>query len=174
MRTILCLGANLTEPIYQIERAKELLTDPKAGLPTGSGTKGKTLRILRESIIRQTTPYGLTNQPAFFNQVIEIETSLEPPLLLLRLKKIEETMGRSPSIKWGPRLIDIDIIFMERMIMDEPDLTIPHRDIENRLFLLELLMELIPDFEHPVLCLSIRQLFALRKAGKGVMVSGDR
>ncbi|MDD2332308.1 MAG: 2-amino-4-hydroxy-6-hydroxymethyldihydropteridine diphosphokinase [Candidatus Cloacimonetes bacterium] len=154
MKCILCLGANLMEPIFQLEKAKELLEEHP------------NIKILRESSIRETAPYGYSDQPNFFNQVIEIETSLLPIGLLHIIQEIEITMGRLPSFRWGPRLIDIDIVLMEGIVFQSSELSIPHSDLENRMFLLELMLELIPNQIHPVTKISIKELYQNLKEKK--------
>ena len=89
------------------------------------------LAVLRTSGIYETTPWGLTDQPDFLNMVAEIATSISPGELLERVKKLEQDMGREDGPRFGPRLIDVDILLLEDQVVDEPDLQSP-RPVDNR------------------------------------------
>jgi len=128
-RVWLALGSNLGD-------RDRYLASARAGL----GAAGVT--VVRESRVKETEPVGVTDQPGFLNQVLEVETSLEPRPLLETVKRIEEQVGRIPRQRWGPREIDIDILRYDGRRVDEPGLHIPHRELPNRPFLLELLVEL--------------------------------
>ena len=104
----------------------------------------------RASRIYETAPWGYTRQPAFLNQVIEAHTDLAPLDLLSYIKSIEVNLGRTPTFRYGPRLIDIDIIFYGDQVMDLPGLVIPHPLLEQRPFVLVPLAELAPQLHHPV------------------------
>lgn len=101
---------------------------------------------------------GKTDQPLFLNGVIEIETQLPPVTLLQRLKAIEVQLGRVPREVWGPREIDLDILFYGQALVCEEDLTIPHPLLHRRLFVLKPMLDLNPDWIHPVLEKTIREL----------------
>lgn len=109
----------------------------------------------------RTKPYGNMDQPDFINFAVEISTHLEPEDLLGRLQAVEASLGRVRSIKWGPRPIDLDILFYDKRIIQTQQLTVPHPDLQNRLFVLRPMMDIAPDLVHPVLGESIRNLFAL-------------
>ena len=109
------------------------------------------MKITKRSNIIETEPYGYTDQPTFLNGAIEVETELSCREVLERLLKIEEEVGRVREFKWGPRLIDLDIIFFNDEIYDEEDLKVPHPDMQNRDFVLKPLCEICPDFVHPIL-----------------------
>ena len=103
-------------------------------------------------------------QDSFANQVVEVETWLPAPVLLETLLAIESEMGRVREVHWGPRLIDLDLLFVEDQILYTDNLILPHPYIEERLFVLESLQEIAPHFIHPTLKQPIRNLYdALKK-----------
>ncbi|MEP6674549.1 MAG: 2-amino-4-hydroxy-6-hydroxymethyldihydropteridine diphosphokinase [Ferruginibacter sp.] len=117
--------------------------------------------ISRQSSIYETAAWGNRQQPDFLNQVIVVETKLDPAKLMNTILIIEEKMGRIRNKKNDPRVIDIDILFFERMIIDEKDLSVPHPQIQNRKFVLVPLNELSPNLKHPVLKKTIHQLLTI-------------
>ena len=106
-----------------------------------------------------TEPWGGVEQDSFANQVIEVETWLPAPILLNTLLSIESEMGRVREVHWGPRLIDLDLLFVEDQVIYTDDLILPHPYIAERLFVLESLQEIAPHFIHPVLGQPIRRLY---------------
>jgi dihydroneopterin aldolase/2-amino-4-hydroxy-6-hydroxymethyldihydropteridine diphosphokinase len=118
----------------------------------------KHTEILRTSNIINTKPYGGVEQDDFLNGVIKIRTLLPPDRLLDFLHEIEQKEGRERILHWGPRTLDLDIIFYDRIIYDDDNLVIPHIDMENREFVLKPMCELAPNYRHPVLNLTMRQL----------------
>jgi len=102
-------------------------------------------KIVRVSSFLSTQPWGATDQPRFLNAVAEIRTELEPLALLQALKQLESNMGRVPSYRWGPRLIDLDIILYGERVVDLPGLTIPHPRYREREFVLTPLREIAPE-----------------------------
>lgn len=114
--------------------------------------------IIRRSSIYRTSAWGNTDQPDFFNQAVEIATPLSPDDLLKRCLEAEAIMGRKRLEKWGERRIDIDILFYENIVLSHESLQIPHPHIPFRRFTLTPLAEIAPDFIHPSLDKSIKQL----------------
>jgi 2-amino-4-hydroxy-6-hydroxymethyldihydropteridine diphosphokinase len=115
-------------------------------------------QVIQDSSIYETAPWGKTDQPDFLNQVLLIETKLDPVTLLELILSIEETGGRTRSEKNAPRTIDIDILFYNDLVLNLPGLSIPHPRIAQRRFVLEPLNEISPDYIHPVLRKTISRL----------------
>jgi 2-amino-4-hydroxy-6-hydroxymethyldihydropteridine diphosphokinase len=115
-------------------------------------------RLLQVSSLYETAPWGKTDQADFLNQVLMIETKWSPRELLNAILQLEEKGGRIRTIKNAPRTIDIDILFYDQMVIEEPGLSIPHPRIADRRFVLEPLNEISPGYEHPVLHKTIHQL----------------
>lgn len=112
------------------------------------------------SPVYQTDPWGFVDQPAFLNQVIKVKTDLAPEELLQYLKWIEQEVGRTPTFRYGPRKIDLDILFYNDMVYDSPSLTIPHPRIVERAFVLVPLSDIAPNYKHPTLLISIKEMSA--------------
>ena len=144
-QTYLLIGGNLGNRQKNLEKAKELIV-------ANAGQVGKT------SSLYETEAWGMRDQPAFLNQVLFLFTKLDPRQLLSTILDIEHQMGRERTQKFGPRAIDIDILFYNDAIIDEPGLTIPHPQLHLRKFTLEPLYEIAPSFIHPVLNKSISDL----------------
>ena len=117
--------------------------------------------LIRQSKLYSTAAWGDTRQPDFLNQVIVVESTLAPLETMQTILDIEKEMGRVRTLKNAPRIIDIDILFFNKLVMDEPMLTLPHPEIQNRRFVLIPLNELAPNFHHPVLGLSIHDLLKI-------------
>lgn len=115
--------------------------------------------VLKVSQIIETPPYGKTDQPNFLNCVVEIDTDLTPNELIVTLLEIEEKMGRIRKEKWGPRIIDLDILFYGNLIIHNEQLTVPHYDFENRMFFVQPMYELDKDFVHPLSNKMIKDIF---------------
>jgi len=114
------------------------------------------IKVIKKSSILETKAYGVENQDNFLNMAIQISCDLSPENLLITIKNIEKKVGRTPSFKWGPREIDIDIIYYNNLILNKTiekdfQLIIPHPDLHNRNFVLIPLTEIAPNFIHPVL-----------------------
>ncbi|MBI3509164.1 MAG: 2-amino-4-hydroxy-6-hydroxymethyldihydropteridine diphosphokinase [Bacteroidetes bacterium] len=157
-----------------------------AGLGSNLGDRKKNVRnacemigqlngttITRFSSMIETEPWGKTDQPFFLNCVIQIETSLTPEELLVHFIAIEKKMGRTRQEKWGPRMIDIDIIFFNDAAIREEHLQIPHPHMAQRIFVLAGMCELDPHKIHPVIgksmlnlmeeCVDGSKIFPVRK-----------
>ncbi len=117
-------------------------------------------RLLQASAFYETAAWGNSNQEDFLNQVLVVETMLEPAPLMDTILDIEAQMGRVRTVKNAPRNIDIDILFYNRLILDTPSLVIPHPQIANRRFVLAPLNEIAPAMRHPVLLKTMHQLLA--------------
>ena len=118
------------------------------------------MKILRESSVYETSPLEITDQPDFLNAVLEAETDLSWAETLSVIKKIEADMGREKTIRFGPRNIDIDILFYDDVVMDTPGLTIPHPRMHTRAFVLEPLSEIVPEYVHPLLKKTVAQIYS--------------
>ncbi len=114
--------------------------------------------ILRIAPLYRSSAYGYTHQPDFLNTALLLETTAKPFDLLKCLKSIEESVGRKQRIRWGPREIDLDIIFYDEEVLNTPELTIPHPDFHNRRFVLQPLADIAPDFISPTHRKSVKEL----------------
>jgi len=139
------LGSNLGDRGENIKKAIEYLESK--------------IRIEKVSSIIETEPYGFVDQPKFLNCVLKGTTVLSPFELLEFVLDIENKMGRKRLFKWGPRNIDIDILFYDDCVIDTENLKIPHPELHKRLFVLEPLCEIEKDFVHPVLKKSVYELY---------------
>jgi 2-amino-4-hydroxy-6-hydroxymethyldihydropteridine diphosphokinase len=134
------------------------LGDRPANLKAALAALPPALTGLAGSPVYETPPWGVIDQPAFLNMVVRGETSLAPEDLLAHLKHLESELGRLPSIRYGPRLIDLDILFYDDLVLDTPKLTIPHPHLHKRAFVLVPLADLAPELVHPVFVKTVRQL----------------
>ena len=141
----LLLGSNQQQPQKQLLLAQKNITK----------IIGNTLR---KSAIYQTAAWGNTHQPDFLNQVIVVETKFTAVQTMEAILTIEKNMGRIRNKKNDPRIIDIDILFFNKEIIDSTHLTVPHPQLQNRNFVLIPLNELSPNFKHPVLHKTVHQL----------------
>ncbi|MCM1263740.1 MAG: 2-amino-4-hydroxy-6-hydroxymethyldihydropteridine diphosphokinase [Butyrivibrio sp.] len=116
-------------------------------------------RLVKKSDYVKSTPYGGVEQDDFLNGAVMIKTLYTPHELLKRLNEIEQAAGRRRDIHWGPRTLDLDIIFYDDLVMDTDDLTIPHKDMQNRDFVLGPLVQIAPYVKHQALGKTVRQLY---------------
>jgi len=145
MHTIyLGLGSNLDDRLANLRAAVKRLPPQ--------------VTLLAESAVYETPPWGVEDQPGFLNMVVRGETELAPAALRDHVKRIEGEVGRTPTYRWGPRIIDIDILLYDDLIMDSPSLVIPHPQMHKRPFVLVPLAAIAPDVVHPALGIPIRQL----------------
>lgn len=141
----IALGSNLGDRLANIRKAIELM-------------KREGIEIIDESSIYETEPVGYREQEWFLNSVIKGGTELSPRRLWKRLEKIEKSMGREREIKWGPRIIDLDILFYENKVLNGKQLQIPHPELHKRKFVLVPLKQIAPKLVHPVLRKTISEL----------------
>lgn len=134
------------------------LSDRKGNLQKAIAGLQRNLQVKQISKIYETQPWGFTDQPAFLNQALSAETEFEPFELLTEIKAIEKEVGRTPTFRYGPRVIDIDILFYDDLILNEEALTIPHPMLAERAFVLVPLDEIAPQFIHPLLQQTIHEL----------------
>jgi len=112
------------------------------------------------SSVIETEPVGVTGQPRFLNAAVRIETEQAPEALLRKLKELEEHLGRKPTYRWGPRVIDIDILLYDDVVLETEELVIPHPLMMERRFVLAPLAELAPDLRHPVTRKTVSELLS--------------
>ena len=144
IRVFIGLGTNLGDRQHNLEVARDTLT--------------RKLEILRESSVYETAPWGYLDQPAFLNQVLEAQTELSPLKLLSFLKDTEKELGRQENFRYGPRMIDLDLLFYGDRIIHTPQLQVPHPRLAERAFVLVPLAEIAPDLVHPLRRQTIKEL----------------
>jgi len=147
-KAYLLTGGNMGNREKNLARAKKLISE-QAG------------KVTRASSLYETAAWGKTDQPSFYNQALELETTLPPKDLLKLLLEIEKKLGRQRDEKYGPRTIDIDILLYGDQIFNDPQLRIPHPELQNRRFALTPLAEIGPGLVHPVFKKSITELLAI-------------
>ena len=140
------IGSNLRDPAVQCRDAFRRI----GAIPE--------IRLLRRSSLYRTEPVGPEDQPWFINAVAEIRTDLPPRKLFEALKEIERKMGRTDGPRWGPRVIDLDLLLYGQKVVAEEGLVIPHPELHRRRFVLEPLCELASYVIHPAFGVSVRGL----------------
>jgi 2-amino-4-hydroxy-6-hydroxymethyldihydropteridine diphosphokinase len=123
--------------------------------------------VIRMSAVYETEPLGNADQPKFLNAAVELETSLEPMVLLRSLQRVEQHMGRVRQVKWEPRVIDLDILYFGSQVIDDPDLKVPHPELSLRGFVLVPLYDLIPEFEDPVKSQKVKAMLKMIPRTRG-------
>lgn len=146
-KAYLLTGGNLGDREKNLATAKELI-DRDCGVVTAA------------SSLYETAAWGKTDQPPFLNQALEIQTALTARQLIRRILKLEKQMGRIREEKYGPRIIDIDILLFNNELHHYPLLKVPHPEMQNRRFALLPLVEIAPDIVHPVLKKKMSELLA--------------
>ena len=140
----LALGSNLGNRLDNLKQAIAALTPQ--------------LEVKSKSQVYETPPWGYEDQPKFLNQVIKAETYLDPERLLKHLKRLEVALGRKASFPNGPRLIDMDLLFYDDLVLNKPSLVIPHPRLHERAFVLLPLMDIAPELVHPVTGKTVREM----------------
>lgn len=160
----LSLGSNKGDRIGYVQQATSLLN------------ACENISIIRTSAFYETEPWNMASETWFVNAIIEIKTKLSPTELLTECQRIETQLGRRPAQNdiYEDRTIDIDILFYGNEIVQEENLTIPHKYVHLRAFTLVPLLELIPDFEHPILHKSIIDLHSDLENPEMVFLYGTR
>ncbi|HEX9924478.1 MAG TPA: 2-amino-4-hydroxy-6-hydroxymethyldihydropteridine diphosphokinase [Anaerolineae bacterium] len=158
-RVYLAAGTNLGDREHNLRRALQTLPPQVA--------------ILAVSRLYETAPAYVVDQPSFLNIALAGRTALAPDDLLTYLKEIEASLGREKAIRFGPRQLDLDIIFYNDRIIDEPHLKIPHPRLAERGFVLRPLVDIAPDFVHPVLKQTLVELATQLPPDDGILSAVD-
>jgi len=145
-KAYIAIGSNMGEKEKYLQEAIQGLAEHEEILVT------------KESSLITTEPYGGVEQDVFLNGMVEIKTLLTPHELLDYLHELEQKAGRERIVRWGPRTLDLDIVFYDKLIFEDDVLIIPHVDMENRDFVLKPMVELNANFRHPILQKTMKQL----------------
>lgn len=156
MPVYLSLGSNVGDRLQSLRAAGDMLRATKE------------ITVIRESRVYETAPVGEADQDPFLNMAVEIGTSLAPLTLLDRTQAIERELGRVPTRRWGPRIIDIDIVLWEQLTLENDRLTIPHREFRNRAFVLVPLAEIAAHAVDPATGNTIEKLLGMLPSEAGV------
>jgi 2-amino-4-hydroxy-6-hydroxymethyldihydropteridine diphosphokinase len=136
------------------------LGDRRANLKEAIAALPPQMEVNAKSSVYETPPWGYEDQPKFLNQVIKAKTYLDAEPLLKHLKRLEVALGRKESFPNGPRLIDMDILFYDDLVLNTPALSVPHPRLHERGFVLLPLMDINPDLVHPINKKSVREMAA--------------
>lgn len=148
IKAFIALGSNLGDRRGNIERALEELRD------------SRMVEVIKVSKLYETDPVGGPPQDKFLDAAAEIRTLLTPHALLALLKDVEKKLGRTPTeVRWAPREIDLDILLYGSLVMDKPDLVIPHPQLHLRRFMIEPLSEIAPEVVHPILKKTVAEIY---------------
>lgn len=154
-KAYLSIGSNMGDREAYLRQAVDSLSQEKR------------IRKLRTSSFITTKPYGGVKQEDFLNGAVELETLYTPEELLHVMQRIEQAAGRERKVHWGPRTLDLDLIFYDKLVLEMEELVLPHPDMENRTFVLKPLCELNRNFRHPVLQKTMGQLLEGLERGLG-------
>ena len=154
-KVFLLLGANLGNRNQLLRQAADLIAERVGPITRASG-------------LYETAAWGVVDQPAFLNQVLLLETRLEPEAVLGQTQGIERELGRVRHEKWSARLIDVDILYYDQQVIQTDRLTVPHPFLHQRRFTLVPLAEVAPNFVHPIYQKTTAQLLAACVDGGGV------
>jgi 2-amino-4-hydroxy-6-hydroxymethyldihydropteridine diphosphokinase len=157
------LGGNLGEPLELFRRARQRLRQH----PQISGLKSSAL-------YRSPPVGGPVGQPDYLNAALELQTDLSPKNLLHFCQALEQEAGRTREIHWGPRTLDIDLLFFADVVASDPELTLPHPLLHLRRFALEPLKDLAPEFRHPLLHISVAALLNALPVEAGLLRIKER
>lgn len=142
----LAVGSNMGEKVQYISGAIRALT------------AHPQIKVKKVSDLIQSEPYGVLDQEDFLNGALEIETLLAPEELLDAIHDIEDAAGRVRVRRWGPRTLDLDLLFYDKLVYESENLVIPHADLQNRDFVLEPLSTLAPNYRHPILGKTVMEM----------------
>jgi 2-amino-4-hydroxy-6-hydroxymethyldihydropteridine diphosphokinase len=145
-RVFVALGSNIGDRLGFLQRSLDAL-----GRAPG-------FEVRSVSAVYETEPVGKKDQPQFLNAAVELSSLKSPAGVLVDLKQIEQSVGRTPSERWGPREIDLDLIYVQDLVIDGPELILPHPEVANRRFVLTPLAEIAPEFVDPLQNRSMREL----------------
>jgi 2-amino-4-hydroxy-6-hydroxymethyldihydropteridine diphosphokinase len=157
----LSLGGNLGNTREIFERSYPMI-------------ENKVGSIIQKSSLYQTAAWGLRDQSDFINQVLLVESSLAPHEILFEIQAIEKALGRERLITWGPRTLDLDILFIDQEVIQASNLQVPHPHIQDRKFILIPLHEIAADWIHPVFKKSVKELLIETKDTSAVEIIPNR